>query len=114
MKRKGCLITVLMIVLMLIIASYMVYTNRVKISGAIKGWLTDKMVEQVLNQLPESYDEEVVLQTIDDFKVAITEGQVDGDEFKQISEIFRKMVDDKKLDSSEVDELIKAMQEASQ
>ena len=109
MKGKGCLITVLVIIVLVIVAAAVLYMNR----GKLVEMAVNKMVGQITNNLPVDYDEMMARQNIDDFIVAVKEGRVDKEEFQLLSGIMKRAMEDKKLDTEEVDELIKAMQEAA-
>ncbi len=109
MKRKGCLITVLVIIVLVIVAAAVLYMNR----GKLVEMAVNKMVGQITNNLPVDYDETMARQNIDDFIVAVKDGRVDKEEFQLLSGIMKRAMEDKKLDAEEVDELIKAMQDVA-
>jgi Zn-dependent protease with chaperone function len=108
MKGKGCLIAVLIVILVLIIVAAVFYFNR----GKIADWFADKMVDQILANLPVDYDEAMARKTMDRFIAAIKEGRVEREEVKEVLDLFQAAWADKKLETHEVDELMKAMQEA--
>jgi Zn-dependent protease with chaperone function len=108
MKGKGCLIAVLIVILVLIIVAAVFYLNR----GKIADWFADKMVDQILTNLPVEYDEAMARQTMDQFIVAIKEGRVEREEVKEILDLFQAAWADKKLETHEVDQLMEAMKEA--
>lgn len=110
MKGKGCLIAVLVVVVLLVILAVVLYLNR----GKLFEMALEKMVDQIVTNLPEGYDEAVVRATIDEFMVAVKEGRVDKEEFQEIGETVNQMTADKKLETHEVDELMKILQEAAQ
>jgi len=109
MKGKGCLIAVLVIVVLAVIVAVVLYTSR----GKIVEMAMDKMVGQILTNLPEDYDEAMARQTFNEFAVAVKEGRVDKEEFQELGEILQEAMADKKLETHEVDELMAAMQEAA-
>jgi hypothetical protein len=109
MKGKGCLIAVLVIVVLAVIVALVLYLNR----GKIMEMAMDKMVEQVMANLPPDYDQEAVRQNIDEFVVAVKEGWVDKEETQEIGELLQVIMADKKLETQEVDQLMEAMREAA-
>jgi hypothetical protein len=110
MKGKGCLIAVIIVVVILAAAVFMLYLNR----GKLVNMAMDKMVEGVMTSLPEGYDRDRAQQTFDQFIVAVKENRVDKEEFQKIGEIMQAIMADKKLETEEVDQLMEALQAASQ
>lgn len=110
MKGKGCLITVMVIIVVLAIVAYVLYANRAKLFEKAM----DKMVDQVMTNLPQGYDEVMVRRTFDQFMVAVKGGRVDKGEFQEIGTIFSDIMADKKLEAHEVDQLMEAMQQAAE
>jgi len=108
MKGKGCLIAVLVIVVLAVVIALVLYLNR----GKIMEMAMDKMVEQVMANLPPDYDQEMARQNIDDFVAGVKEGRVDKEETREIGEILQAIMADKKLETQEVDQLMEAMREA--
>jgi len=109
MKGKGCLIAVIVIIAIVVIIAAVLYLNR----GKLIGIAMDKMVEQIMANLPPDYDEVMARQTIDEFIVAVKEGRVEKEEFEEIGAILQASMADKKLETDEVDQLMAAMQEAA-
>ena len=109
MKGKGCLIAVLVIVVLAVVIALVLYLNR----GKIMEMAMEKMVEQVMANLPPDYDQEVVRQNIDEFVVAVKDGLVDKEEAQEIGDILQVIMADKKLETHEVDQLMEAMREAA-
>ena len=110
MKGKGCLIAVIIVVVIPAAALLLLYMNR----GKLVNMAMDKMVEGVMTNLPEGYDREAAQQTFDDFVVAVKENRVEKEEFQEIGELMQAIMADKKLETEEVDQLMTALQEASQ
>ena len=110
MKAKGCLVSVLIVVLLLLIGAYLLYANCDKLVVKV----VDKMQEQVLAGLPESYDREIVKETFSDFMVALQEDRVSKEELQLLGDNVKEALDDKKLETEEVDRLMQLMREASQ
>ena len=110
MKGKGCLIAVIIVVVILAAALLLLYMNR----GKLVNMAMDKMVEGVMTNLPEGYDRGAAQQTFDDFVVAVKENRVEKEEFQEIGELMQAIMADKKLETEEVDQLMTALQEASQ
>jgi hypothetical protein len=110
MKGKGCLIAVVIVVVILAAALLLLYMNR----GKLVNMAMDKMVEGVMTNLPEDYDRQEAQQTFDDFIVAVKEDRVDKEEFQEIGELMQAIMADKKLETGEVDQLMEALQAASQ
>jgi hypothetical protein len=109
MKGKGCLIAVLVIIALAVIVALVLYLNR----GKIIEMAMDKMVEQVMANLPPDYEKDMARQNIDEFIVAFKEGRVDKEETQEIGKIFQVIMADKKLETQEVDQLMEAMREAA-
>jgi hypothetical protein len=110
MKAKGCLIGVLIVILLALIAAYLLYANCDKILEGVVA----KMQEQVLADLPEGYDREMVKETFSDFMVALREDRVSKEELQLLGDNVKEALEDKKLETEEVDKLMQLMQEASQ
>lgn len=108
MKGKGCLITIVVIIVLAAIAAYVLYANRAKLFEKAM----DKMEEQILTNLPLDYDQAEVRNTFDDFVVGVKDGTVDKEETKEIAGILQAVMADKKLETHEVDQLMEAMREA--
>lgn len=109
MKGRGCLIAVLVIILVVVIVGAVLYINR----GKLLQMAMDKMVDQIMTNLPEDYDEAMARQTLDEFIVAVKEGRVEKEEFEEIGQILQATMADKKLETHEVDQLLEAMREAA-
>jgi hypothetical protein len=109
MKGKGCLIAVIVVIVIVVIIAAVLYLNR----GKLLGMAMDKMVDQIMANLPPDYDEVMARQTIDTFIAAVNEGQVDKEEFQEIGKILQATMADQKLETDEVDQLMAAMQEAA-
>jgi uncharacterized membrane protein len=110
MKGKGCLIAVVIVVVVLIAIVLVLYMNR----GKLVNMAMDKMVEGVMTNLPEGYDQAMARQTFDEFIVAVKEKRVDKEELQELGEIMQAIMADKKLETQEVDQLMEAMRTASQ
>ncbi len=110
MKRKGCLIAVIIVVVILVAAVLMLYMNRAKLVNLAM----DKMVEGVMTGLPEGYNRDQAQQTFDDFIVAVKDNRVDKEEFQEIGEIMQAIMADKKLEAEEVDQLMEVLKAAGQ
>jgi hypothetical protein len=109
MKTKGCLISVVIVILLVLIGAYLLYAN----CGKIVEKFVAKMQEQVLADLPEGYDREMVRETFSDFMVALREDRVSKEELQLLGDNVKEALEDKKLETEEVDRLMKLMQEAS-
>jgi len=110
MKGKGCLVAVIIVVVVLAAALLLLYMNR----GKLVNMAMDKMVEGVMTNLPEGYDQQAAQQTFDDFVVAVKENRVEKEEFQEIGELMQAIMADKKLETEEVDQLMEVLREASQ
>jgi hypothetical protein len=110
MKAKGCLITVLIIVLLALIGAYLLYANCDKLIEKAM----EKMQEQILAGLPEDYDREMVQETFSDFMIAVREDRVSKEEFQLLGNTMKQALEDKKLETEEVDELVKLMKQSSE
>ena len=93
MKAKGCLVSVLIVVLLLLIGAYLLYAN------------CDKLVVKVVDKMQETFS---------DFMVALQEDRVSKEELQLLGDNVKEALDDKKLETEEVDRLMQLMREASQ
>ena len=109
MKGRGCLIAVIVIIAIAVIIAAILYLNR----GKLIGIAMDKMVEQIMANLPPDYDEAMARQTIDEFILAVNEGRVEKEEFEEIGTILQTSMADKKLETEEADQLMDALREAA-
>ena len=105
---KGCLATLGVTFLILIIGGILVYINRDKIIS--KG---TKYIEiGIMNQLPEGVDKKEVKEIFAKAREAIKSGRVDNDKLKLAAKEYKEAIKDKELSEKEVERIIKYLKEA--
>jgi polyhydroxyalkanoate synthesis regulator phasin len=112
---KGCLIALIIggiiffVVIALGVVCY-VYKDQLVEMGLSK--MTETIVTEVKNNLPEGMRAEEVDALMDDFKKAFKEGRIDQGEIQHISTMLQGMFEDKKIDQDEGRKLIEELKKA--
>ncbi len=105
---KGCLATLGIIFLILIIGAVAVYLYRDKIIS--RG--TKYIEVGIMNQLPQGIDKKEVEEVFAQAREAIKEGRVDDKKLKAVFQEYREAYQDRELSEKEAREIIKRFREA--
>jgi hypothetical protein len=105
---KGCLATLGIIFLILIIGGTLIYINRDKVISKA----TKMMETGIMNQLPEGIDKEEVEEIFAKAKEAFRSGKLDNDKLKLAAKEYKEAMKDRKLSKKEAERIIKYLQEA--
>jgi flagellar basal body-associated protein FliL len=113
---RGCLITLIIVSVLLILVIAMSIVCYVK-RDSIFQWSLVQVAEQaekeMVSDLPDSVTADDLHKLISDFKTAVKEKKVDQQEMQKIVFLYQEIWDDKKIDKDEakkfLDELKKAI-----